>query len=105
MSREHLGASTRFSPNIFTGMRVGHLTAIASFVAVVFATFPSKLVPSKRAVSLGRRSLWKRDIVPKDVVVLNYAAGEHLVHTILHPTNVSFSTASPPVRCRLPICS
>lgn len=66
----------------FTRMRAGYLASLANLAAVGLASLPSKLVPSKRAVTLEQRSLWTRDIVPKDTIVLNYGTGRALCHSI-----------------------
>ena len=59
-------------------MRPGaFVVTLTALVVAVYAASPWQLVPSRRAMSLERRSAWKRDVSPTSNVVLHYAECEY----------------------------
>lgn len=55
------------------GMYFALLLGVATAIS---AAAQPRLVPSKRAITMDRRSFWKHDITPKNTMLLNYAQGE-----------------------------
>ena len=58
-----------------SSMFAGSLLALLYLVTVAFGAVGPRLVPSRRVAALDQRSLWRRDIAPKESIVLNYATG------------------------------
>lgn len=53
-----------------------YFALLLGVATAVFVAAQPRLVPSKRAITIDRRSLWKHDITPKNTIRLNYAQGE-----------------------------
>ncbi|GJE85182.1 hypothetical protein PsYK624_012600 [Phanerochaete sordida] len=69
-------------------MRISHSIVFAALATVTLAVSP-RLVPAKRgATSLGKRSLWRRDIIPKEEVILSYAISPY------HPPSAAVTLAA-----------
>ncbi|KIP10303.1 hypothetical protein PHLGIDRAFT_11390 [Phlebiopsis gigantea 11061_1 CR5-6] len=67
-------------------MLPGNLAAVLiALVVAVCATSPWQLVPSRRAMSLERRSAWRRDVLPMSTAVLHYAESQY------HPSSAAIS--------------
>ena len=62
-------------------MFVAHLVLLLGLGAGAGASVPlqTRLVPSRREVTIEQRSLWNHDIAPKGDIVLNYAQGKKFV--------------------------
>ena len=73
-----LGPHTMFSTS-------GLLGVLSVVCVLALPTNSRSLVPAKRSATLEARDphLWRRNILPKNEVQLNYAAGKHGVYTLV----------------------